>query len=327
MSLQKILKNLVLVFILLNISGQILAKNRINISAENVITDTVYNTAEHNSHQSYLKVGMFARGISPIIDLVNSVEKSVKDKEASDRVKAAQFLGLAAQGYTLKDTAERALNHDDKAVLFRVETGTGLSHSRQNQRGASQESVSNILNAKQIEIEARGGKLSATHTDFTARDSEGKRIADSEISLTAKQGIELQAGESHYKNLAKNQSYGTEVGTAFSVGGKTGWSFYAKEGVSKGKQESEGKTYQNSHLDAETINLNSDSDVLLKGATATAKTINADIKGDLKIESLQDEHKQKSNQIGLGTQVEFGFTTGWEFKGNANASGGSGNSK
>ncbi|OOS05088.1 hypothetical protein B0188_04580, partial [[Haemophilus] felis] len=34
MSLQKILKNLALVFILLNINTQVLAKNRINISAE-----------------------------------------------------------------------------------------------------------------------------------------------------------------------------------------------------------------------------------------------------------------------------------------------------
>ncbi|QIM61985.1 hypothetical protein A1D29_00890 [Pasteurellaceae bacterium Orientalotternb1] len=307
--------------------GQILAKNRILVSGEKVTFDNAHNTQQHSSHQSDLKIGQFTRVISPIIDLINAVESSVKNKEASDRVKAAQLLGLAAQGYTLNDTTERALNHDDKAVLFRVETGTGLSHSRQNQRGASQESVGNVLNAKEINLEARDGKLSATHTDFTARDSEGKRIEGSEITLSAKQGIELQAGESHYQSLAKNQSYGTEVGTAFSVGGKTGWSFYAKEGFSKGKQESEGKTYQNSHLDAETINLNSGGDVTLAGATAKANTINADIKGNLKIESLQDEHKQKSNQIGLGTKVEFGFGSAWEFSGNANVNGGKSNSK
>lgn len=309
-------------------SGQVLAKEKIRVSAESVTTDAAHNTQQHRSHQSDLKIGQFTRVISPVIDLINAVESSVKNKEASDRVKAAQLLGLAAQGYTLQNMVEGALsNPEDKSVLFRVESGTGLSHSRQRQSGESSESVGNQFNAKQIEIEARSGKLSATHTDFTAKDKEGNRIAGSEITLTGKQGIELKAGESQYRSLAKNQSYGTEVGTAVSVGAKTGWSFYAKEGFNKGKQESEGKTYQNSHLDAQTIHINSGGDVTLAGATAKANTINADIQGKLTIESLQDEHTQKGKQVGFGTKVEFGFGSAWEFSGNANASGGSGNSR
>ena len=296
-------------------SAQVLAKNHINISAENVVVDTAYNSTSHNSHQSDLKVGMFARVISPIIDLVNSVEKSVKDKEASDRVKAAQLMGLAAQGYNLN----HALNHDDKAVLFRAEMGVGLAHSRQRQVGEQLESLGNLLNAKEINVEARSGKLIATQTDFTSRDENGKRLADSQITLSAKQGIDLNAGESRYKQVGKNQSYGTEVGTAFSVGAKTGWSFYAKEGFSKGKQESEGKTYHNSHIDTDTLNISSGKDTALIGATAKAKTIYADIKGHLHIESQQDEHKQNSKQFGLGTKVEFGFGSSWEFSGNASA--------
>ncbi len=275
-------------------SAQVLAKNHINISAENVVADTAYNSTSHNSHQSDLKVGMFARVISPIIDLVNSVEKSVKDKEAGDRVKAAQLMGLAAQGYNLNHAlnhddkavlfraemgvglahsrqrqtsenqesignqlnakeinVEARLNHDDKAVLFRAEMGVGLAHSRQRQTSENQESIGNQLNAKEINVEARHGNLMAMQTDFTARDEKGERIAGSHINLSAKENIELYAGKSHYRQQGKNQSYGTEVGTAFSVGAKTGWSFYAKEGFSKGKQESEGKTYHNSHIDTE----------------------------------------------------------------------------
>ena len=41
---------------------------------------------------------------------------------------------------------------------------------------------------------------------------------------------------------------------------KTGWSFYAKEGFSKGKEESEQRSYENSHLDSEHITLNSGKD-------------------------------------------------------------------
>lgn len=81
---------------------------------------------------------------------------------------------------------------------------------------------------KQIEITARSGDIQATQTDFTSRGENGERLQDSRISLNAAQNILLQAGESHQKQQGKNQSYGTEVGTAFSVGAKTGWSFYAK---------------------------------------------------------------------------------------------------
>ncbi|QTM00730.1 hypothetical protein GM698_03465 [Mannheimia sp. ZY171111] len=306
-------------------SGQILAKNRIELSAEKVTFDTAHNTANNHHHSSDLKFGQFTRVISPIIDLVQSVESTLKDKEASDRVKAAQVLGLAAQGYILNNAINNALNHKDNSVLFRVETGTGLAHSRQSGENRVSESLGNQVNAQHIHIEARSGKLSAIQTDFTSKDEQGKRLANSSVALSGKEGVELLAGESTGYQRHKNQSYGTEVGTALSVGAKTGWSFYAKEGFQKGKQTSESMTYHNSHIDSETFRLNSGGDVTMKGATAHANSIHADIDGKLHIESLQDSHQSKSTQGGLNTKVEFGFGSSWEFSGNANLSGGKSN--
>lgn len=185
----------------------------------------------------------------------------------------------------------------------------------------------NTINAKQIEITARSGDIQATQTDFTSRGENGERLQDSRISLNAAQNILLQAGESHQKQQGKNQSYGTEVGTAFSVGAKTGWSFYAKEGFSKGKEESEQRMYENSHLDSEHIRLSSGKDTTLKGAVAKAEKIEADVKGNLTIESLQDSQRSNSNSLGLGSKVEFGFSSAWEFSGNASATSGKANSK
>ncbi|MGX2957688.1 hypothetical protein ACWIW6_06690 [Ursidibacter sp. B-7004-1] len=59
MKLQKILKNLPLVFIFLNTSGQILAKNRIDIDADKVTFDVEHNQNQYSSHQSDLKIGQF----------------------------------------------------------------------------------------------------------------------------------------------------------------------------------------------------------------------------------------------------------------------------
>ncbi|TFI32244.1 hemagglutinin repeat-containing protein, partial [Histophilus somni] len=185
----------------------------------------------------------------------------------------------------------------------------------------------NTVNAKQIEIRARSGDIQATQTDFTGRGENGERLQDSRVSLNAAQNILLQAGESHQKQQGKNQSYGTEVGTAFSVGAKTGWSFYAKEGFSKGKEESEQRMYENSHVDSEHITLSSGKDTTLKGAVAKAEKIETDVKGNLTIESLQDSQRSNSHSLGLGAKVEFGFGTAWEFSGNAGATSDKANSK
>ncbi|MBN6710617.1 hemagglutinin repeat-containing protein [Haemophilus haemoglobinophilus] len=304
-------------------SAQVLAKNRINISAGNVVADTAYNSTSHNSHQSDLKVGMFARVISPIIDLVNSVEKSVKDKEASDRVKAAQLMGLAAQGYNLN----HALNHDDKAVLFRAEVGFGVAHSRQRQTGENQESIGNQLNAKEINVEARHGNLMAMQTDFTARDEKGEQQAGSQITLKAKEQLILEAGKDEQKQKARGQNAGVEVGTAISVGAQTGWSVYGQVGFGNQKQDMESTRYHNSHLESEHIRLSSGKDMLLKGALAKANRIEVESGSELRIESLQDEHHARQQGTGVGIKLEFGFGSSWNLSGYANGERGKSNSK
>lgn len=204
-------------------SGQILAKNYASIDAQNVTFDTVHNNAEGQSKQSDLKVGMFARVISPIIDLAQAAESTLKDQEASDRVKAAQLMGLAAQGYNVANTINNVAAlpsngvNQDKAELFRAEFGVGMSHSRASQMSKAQISQGNTVNAKQIEITARSGDIQATQTDFTSRGENG--------------------------------------------------------------------------------------------------------------ESLQDNQRSNSNSLGLGSKVEFGFGTAWEFSGNASATSGKANSK
>ncbi|TGY45689.1 hypothetical protein E5343_12605, partial [Rodentibacter caecimuris] len=88
-------------------------------------------------------------------DYHQTVESAVKNKDASDRVKAAQALGLAEKGYTAYMDSMREF------------------------------SLGNSVNAKDIRITAREGDIRAKQTDFTSRDSEGKRQADSRIQLNA----------------------------------------------------------------------------------------------------------------------------------------------
>ncbi len=101
----------------------------------------------------------------------------------------------------------------------------------------------------------------------------------------------MQAGTSLTDKKGKQQSSGLEVGTAISVGAKTGWSFYVNAGLSKGKQSQDDTTYHNTKIETENLTLTSGENTTLKGATAKADKITANVGKKLSIESLQDTNQ------------------------------------
>ncbi|TCK01498.1 filamentous hemagglutinin [Volucribacter psittacicida] len=304
-------------------SAKLLSQEGVFLSAKSINMSSAYNLEDSQSHRSDLKIGQFSRIISPIIDVIQAAEQAIDNKEASDRVKAAQAMGLAAQGYTTYKTLQGVLNNKDNAVLFRAESGTGFSHAREDNYGKQRLSVGNVINGREVSLVAREGDIHGEHTLLSNRDEQGNRLANSKVILSAEKGkIHLYSGQDYSEFLGKNQSSGVEVGTAVSVGAKTGWSFYGKAGFSKGKNEYESLTQQNSRIDTESLFIQSKGDTLLTGAAAYADKAYIDVGGDLHIESQQDRIKSKSHQGGVRVHVEGGFGSAWQFSGSASLSGG-----
>ncbi|RPD83125.1 adhesin, partial [Neisseria weixii] len=116
------------------------------------------------------------------------------------------------------------------------------------------------------------------------------------------------------------------VGVGVSVGAQTGFYAYAEVGGSKGKNHYLAQTHDHTTLKADNIQLASEGDTTLKGATATANRIDADVKGRLNIESVQDHIEQENKQTGAGVRVQVSFGTAWEASGNFSQSKASGSS-
>ena len=316
-------------------ASEVLAKEKADISAQHITIDNAINHQANSQSESDLKIGQFTRVKSPIIDLLNTIESAVKNDRASDRLQAANAMSMAAQGYSVYNAVNKMITKDPKSntYLFRVESGTGVAHSRQSQEGLADISVGSRINAKDINLIARGddnqkanekgerqlGSINLTHTDLTSRDEQGKRIQDSRITLTGNK-LNIQAGENHTQFKGRNQSVGVEVGMAATVGAQTGVGVYARVGGSSGKEDGESKTYQASHLDAQTVTLNSQGDTNLLGSQVKGNTVNANVGGKLNIESLQDEERFKTKSSGGGLEVEFGFGNNWSVSGYGNAS-------
>ena len=320
-------------------ASDVLAKDRVNINAQNITMNNAFNHQANSQSESDLKIGQFARVKSPIIDLLNTIESAVKNKKASDRLNAANAMSIAAQGYNVYDLVSRNLkgNPKDSTYLLRVESGSGVAHSRQSQAGLADISMGNRINAKDIALIARGddaqktnekgeqklklGNINLTHTDLTSRDAHGHRIEGSQINLTGHE-LNIQAGESRTQFKARNQSVGVEVGVAATLGAQTGVGVYARVGASSGKEDGKSKTYQASHLDADTISLTGQGNTNLIGSQIKGNTITTNVGGKLNIESLQDEEHFKTKSSGGGLEVEFGFGNNWSASGYGNASSG-----
>ena len=314
-------------------ASEVLAKDKVDINAQNITINNAINHQDNSYSESDLKIGQFSRVKSPIIDLINAVEGAVKNDKASDRLKAANVMSVAAQGYNLYNAFSKMATKDPKSntYLLRVESGSGVAHSRQSQESLGDISQGSRINAKEINLIARGdgslnekgerqlGNINLTHTDLTSRDEEGKRIKDSKITLTGNE-LNIKAGESHTQFKGRNQSVGVEVGMAATVGAQTGVGVYARVGGSSGKEDGESKTYQASHLDAQTVTLNSQGDTNLIGSQVAGNRVNANVGGKLNIESLQDEERFKTKSSGGGLEVEFGFGNNWSLSGYGNAS-------
>ena len=316
-------------------ASEVLAKEKADISAQHITIDNAINHQANSQSESDLKIGQFTRVKSPIIDLLNTIESAVKNDRASDRLQAANAMSMAAQGYSVYNAVNKMITKDPKSntYLLRVESGTGVAHSRQSQEGLADISVGSRINAKDINLIARGddnqkanekgerqlGSINLTHTDLTSRDEQGKRIQDSHITLTGNK-LNIQAGENHTQFKGRNQSVGVEVGMAATVGAQTGVGVYARVGGSSGKEDGESKTYQASHLDAQTVTLNSQGDTNLLASQVKGNTVNANVGGKLNIESLQDEERFKTKSSGGGLEVEFGFGNNWSVSGYGNAS-------
>ena len=308
-------------------SAEILSKDKASINAQNIIVDSAFNTDKYKQSESDLKFGQFTRVKSPIIDLINSIESTVKNKKASDRVQAANIMSVAAQAYNLASAFQ---GQGGATYLLRVESGTGVAHSRKKEDSYQHTSQGNLFNAKEIEFTARGdgstnaqgnpqlGNINITHADITSVDEKGNRLKDSSVTFNAN-NLTIDPGKSTVDQHARSQSAGVEVGMAATIGAQTGIGIYARVGGSSSKTNVEGVNYTNSHLNTETLNINTQGDTTLTGTTAKAKTINANVGGNLNIASVQDENKFETKSSGGGLEVEIGIGTNWNASGYGNS--------
>jgi len=211
---------------------------------------------------------------------------------------AAASVGLSA--YNTYNAVADLAKDPGKAASVGISISLGSSKSTSTSTEQTDTAAgSSVVASGNVSIVATGaGKdsnLLVRGSSLTAGDS---------VQLQADNAVNLQAAQNNTEQHSANASSGASVGVSFTVGSKSGVSFQASANSAKGHADGTETTYSNTSVNAgNAVSITSGGDTQLAGATVAARTVSANVGGNLVIQSLQDsatyDSKQQSSSAGV----------------------------
>jgi filamentous hemagglutinin len=259
-------------------------------------------TSEERWQEDKMRQGGITLGLSGgVVQMMQGATETLQALGKTDdaRLKA---LGVATAGLQLKqgiDTAGKAAasgNLADAGISVNISVGSSSSRSKSESTSDNAQG-SRLTAGGEIELIAEGA---GKDSDILIQGSELN--AGTRARLKAEDKVELRAAENttHEKTESRNRSGSVGFGWQLGGGG-AGVGFTASASSGRGNAEGESTTYTNTHVRAgEHVSIESGGDTVLAGAGVSADRVEADIGGDLRIESLQDKasYREKSRRRG-----------------------------
>nr|WP_223224542.1 hemagglutinin repeat-containing protein [Stenotrophomonas maltophilia] len=289
-------------------ASNVVAAKDVNITAAEIELLTANESGHYSQSDKDLKIGVFARVKSPLIDLINNVDAA---RQSDDRLQKMQGMAAGANAYQAASAISALSGRGGSGELFRAEAGIGFKTANSSADGSSMVSRGSTIQG--------GGNVNLTSTQGDIHVVQGNLSAGNTLSLDSAGDILLEAGKAHVADRSKSSNAGAEVGVGVSVGAQTGVYVYAEASVGSSKANAESSTWQNTTLTGKNISMKAEGDTTLRGATATADRIDVKTGGTLTIESLQDIAESMSRNSQVGGRVQVSFGTAWNADGYASA--------
>lgn len=289
-------------------ASNVIAAKDVNITAAEIELLTADESGHYSQSDKDLKIGVFARVKSPLIDLINNVDAA---RQSDDRLQKMQGMAAGANAYQAASAISALSGHAGSGELFRAEAGIGFKTANSSADGSSTVSRGSTIQG--------GGNVNLTSTTGDIHVVQGNLSAGNTLSLDSAGDILLEAGKAHVADRSKSSNAGAEVGVGVVVGAQTGVYVYAEASVGSSKANSDSNTWQNTTLTGQNISLKAEGDTTLRGATATADRIDVKTGGTLTIESLQDMAESMSRNSQVGGRVQVAFGNAWNADGYASA--------
>ncbi|WP_326520649.1 hemagglutinin repeat-containing protein [Xanthomonas sp. 3058] len=295
-------------------ASNVVAAKDVDITAASIQLLTANQSSSASQQDDDLKIGAFARIKSPLIDLINNVDDA---RKSDGRLGAMQGMAAAANAYQSASAISSMAGGAGSGSLLSVEAGVGFATNESSFNSSSQLSQGSTITG--------GGNVRLKTTEGDLRIVQGNLKAGDTLSLDSARDLVLEAGNSSNTEQSKGSNAGFEVGVGASVGAQTGVYAYVQASAGSHRSNVDGSTWQNTQLAGQNIVLTSQGDTTLRGAVVKGDRIDAQIGGDLTIESLQDKLDIQSKESSVGGRVQISAGTAWDVSGYASAAKANGN--
>lgn len=271
-------------------SGSSVLANTGNIKITAKDVDIVHekDTVDSNQSSKHEKIGISAGVSSDVVSSLQGIQSTVSNYKKTDskRAKALAALTAASQVYDL------ASMKTFKDVDASVSLGASKQESQSEQHDSTVKS-SSVKAGGDITIEATGAGKDSDVTIIGSDVQAGKNT-----HLKADNRVDILAGQNTHSSTSSNKSVGGSIGYS----AQKGWNGSLSAGY--GTSDGDSVHQVNSHVQsARKTDIESGGDTKIQGGIVSGKQVNADVGGDLNIESLQDHANYTSKEINVGIDI------------------------
>ncbi|BEP53035.1 hypothetical protein GmRootV118_02790 [Variovorax sp. V118] len=273
----------------------------VDIQARDVQIVEARETSRSESTKSFSQSGITLGIKAPLIDVLRNLEETTQamGETKSDRMQALGAASMALSGYSAYQDVSKAAatNKGTGAVSMGATLTLGSSSSETTSTQSADTSAGSRVQAGgNVFIIATGG---GRDSNILIRGSEigaGKNVnlsADNNVTLEAAANTKRQSSTSHSSNAS--------IGVGYSFGQSNGFTIEVAAGSQSGRDNGTDGAWKNTTVNAgQQVNITSGGDTTLRGGTVAGNRINADVGGNLNIETLQDTSTYHSQNSGGG---------------------------
>ena len=282
--------------------------NRIDVEGASVKVEAGKDIVHSNERHEYKQGGLTLAVSSPVIEAAQSVMKSVKRSgevknarlKQLHQLKAAYEVGSvlgAAKGVadTLSSLGNMKGGGDISSPSVKISVSVGASQSKQTSETKTITHQGSELNTGTLNLTSREGNVDVLGSHLNAKRAE----------FDAAKNLNIESLQDTYYNRSENKNSGWSVGVFLGMNGNSfGLGIEGSAQVGKGRENSDSITQRNSYINAQETVIKTGHDANFKGAVVNTDKLDADIKGNLNLESRQDSNHYDSKQ----TQAGAGFS-------------------
>ena len=281
--------------------------NRIDIEGASVKVEAGKDIIESKEGHEYKQAGLTIAVTSPVVSTAQSMGHSIKRSREVKNEKLKQLhqmkaaydsLELAQNAANVANTVSNLGNMTAGNVSnpsIKVSISVGASKSTQTSESKTITHSGSELNAGTVNLTSRKGDVDVLGSTLNAK----------RLELDVAKNLNVESVEDTYHNRSENKNTGWSVGVFAGANGNSyGIGVEGSAQVGKGHENSDSVRQRNSYLNAEETVIKTGKDANFKGAVVKTDRLEADIKGNLNLESRQDSNHYDSKQ----TQAGAGFS-------------------